>query len=131
MFKHEVKYTDYNGQERTETLYFNLNEAELAKMEAKTGGLEAYLTGIMEAQDKGAIWDILEKIVLTSYGKKMPDGSFAKDEGALAKKFVETRAFPEFMVWLFGNNTQNATTFIREIIPKVKEAAPKLEVVKD
>lgn len=134
MYKHELTYTDYNGEERTETLYFNLNAAELAKMEANaSGGLEFYLKSIIDAKDNGAIWNTLEKIVLAAYGKKMPDGSFAKEGGKLAEKFVETKAYPDFMVWLFGNNTANATTFLQQIIPSEKDLPKpdsKIEVVK-
>ena len=133
MYKHKMTYTDYNGEERETELYFNLNAAELAKMEAKTpGGLESYLRGIIEAKDNGAIWDILEQIVLASYGKRMPDGSFAKENGVLAQKFTETKAYPDFMVWLFENNTANATEFLRQVIPSEDEmrvGKPKLEVV--
>ena len=122
MYKHEMTYTDYNGEERTKTLYFNLNAAELTKMEASAeGGLQEYLKGIIEARDNKAIWNILEKIVLTAYGEKRPDGSFAKDNGALAQKFTETTAYPDFMVWLFENNTENATKFLKEIIPDEKD----------
>lgn len=134
MYKHEITYTDYNGEERTKTLYFNLNAAELAKMEANaSGGLETYLKGIIEARDNAAIWNILEKIVLTAYGEKRPDGSFAKENGKLAEKFIETKAYPDFMVWLFENNTENATKFLKQIIPQENEmpkATPQIGVVK-
>ena len=33
MLKKTIKYTDYNGQQREEDFYFNLNKAELAEME--------------------------------------------------------------------------------------------------
>ena len=119
MFKHDIKYTDYNGNEREETLYFNLSSAELAKIEAKTdGGLQDYLRRIFEEQDKGKIWDMFETIVLSAYGKKMPDGSFAKDRGRLAEKFVETVAYSDFMVWLLSDGGKNAAMFVNGIVPK-------------
>lgn len=123
MFRHDIKYVDYNGNEREETLYFNLSNAELAKIEAKTdGGLQDYLKRIFEEQDKGKIWDMFETIVLSAYGKKMPDGSFAKDKGRLAEKFVETVAYSDFMVWLLSDGGKNASTFINGIVPKDKDA---------
>lgn len=33
MLKKRIKYTDYNGVERNEDFYFNLNKAELMEME--------------------------------------------------------------------------------------------------
>lgn len=122
MFSHEIKYVDYNGNEREETLYFNLNAAELAKLQAKTeGGLKDYITKLFSEQDISRIWDLFEKIVLMSYGKKMADGSFAKDEGRIAAKFVETKAYSDFMVWLLSEGGVHATTFINAIVPSEAE----------
>ena len=36
MYKKVQKYVDYNGEERSETLYFNFNKAELMKKELST-----------------------------------------------------------------------------------------------
>ena len=39
MLKKTIEYVDYNGNPRKEDFYFNLSEAELAKMELSvTGG---------------------------------------------------------------------------------------------
>lgn len=39
MYKKTITYTDYNGVERKEDFYFNLNRAELTKLElSKDGG---------------------------------------------------------------------------------------------
>lgn len=130
MFSKEMKYVDYNGNERTETVYFNLNSAEVAKLEAKSeGGLQAYLKRIMEEQDIGKIWDLFEKIVMLSYGKKMPDGSFAKNNGELAAKFSETKAYSDFMVWLLSNDGTNAVEFVNHIIPKDEPVVSENNVV--
>jgi hypothetical protein len=129
MFKHEIKYVDYNGNEREETLYFNLNAAEVTKMEAKApGGLKAYIGRIFTEQDTSKIWDLFEELVLNSYGKKTPDGAFAKDGGELAKRFSETKAYSDFMVWLLSDGGVNATAFVNGIIPSEKDMPkPKTE----
>ena len=44
MFGRSFEYTDYNGQARKETWWFNLTKAELMKMELGAwGGLDALL----------------------------------------------------------------------------------------
>ena len=52
MLKKLIKYVDYNGVERQENFYFNLNKAELMEMETEvTGGMRQLLESIMEKQD--------------------------------------------------------------------------------
>lgn len=38
MLKKTITYTDYNGNERKEDFYFNLNKAEIMRMEMSTRG---------------------------------------------------------------------------------------------
>ena len=41
MLKRTIKFTDYNGVERTEEHYFNLTKAEVAEMQMTvSGGLD-------------------------------------------------------------------------------------------
>ena len=52
MLRKLIKYTDYNGTERQENFYFNLNKTELLEMETEvTGGMRQLLENIMEKQD--------------------------------------------------------------------------------
>ena len=56
MHKETVTYTDYNGVERKETFYFNMNEAELIEMQYGTaGGLDQTIKKIIEAQDQDLV----------------------------------------------------------------------------
>jgi len=44
MFTKTINYTDFNGEERTESFYFNLTKAELAELNLTTeGGLQEVL----------------------------------------------------------------------------------------
>ena len=56
MFKHEQKYTDYNGVERTDTLYFNFSKAELMEMELSTqAGVEEMIRMMIATNDNAKI----------------------------------------------------------------------------
>ena len=79
MIKKVIKYTDYNGTERTMEAYFNLNKAEIMKMEMSTaGGLAEKINKIVEAQDAPSIIAVFEDLIQRSYGVKTPDGGFSK-----------------------------------------------------
>ena len=75
MLKETIKFTDYNGVERTEDHYFHLSKAEAMEMEMSTsGGLSEMIRKIVAAQDTPAIIKIFKEIILKSYGQKSPDG---------------------------------------------------------
>ena len=51
MLPKKIKSIDFDGNEREETYYFNITEAEMADMAlSKDGGLEVYINRIIEAK---------------------------------------------------------------------------------
>jgi len=82
MLKHEIEYTDFNGDQQKKFFYFNLSEAEIVEMQiAERGGLERYLQGIIESQDTRKLIDVLKSFIRASYGVRSDDGSsFIKRE---------------------------------------------------
>lgn len=96
MIKHTVNYTDFNGEEVTEDLYFHLSIPEIAKLEAKFGSeLVAHAKKLGENQDAQGMIDFLEDMVLGSYGVKSADGrSFIKDP-EVRKEFEYSQAYAE------------------------------------
>lgn len=96
MFKHEISYTDFNGQERTEDHYFHLSLPELTRLEAEIGEeLEPYINRLVADADVKKLLDFLERILLTSYGKKSTDGrSFMKNR-EIREEFEYSQAYAE------------------------------------
>lgn len=134
MHKEVIAYTDYNGVERKETFYFNMNEAELIEMQyGAAGGLDQTIKKIISAQDQGALINIFKKLVLDAYGVKSDDGRrFIKEENGrrLADDFKETPAYPILFMKL-ATDDDAAAKFINEIIPvkvaeEVEKQKPKL-----
>lgn len=126
MIKETVTYTDYNGTERTEEFFFNLNESEIAELELSVdGGLIEMLERIVAEQNGPAMFGMFKKIMLMSYGVKSPDGKrFMKKtpEGyKLADEFVETEAYNQIFTKLISN-AEFAAKFVNGIIPTPKEA---------
>lgn len=139
MHKEVITYTDYNGVERTEPFYFNMNEAELIEMQYGTaGGLDQTIKKIINAKDEGALISIFKKLVLDAYGEKSSDGRrFIKevDGRRLADEFKQTPAYPILFMKL-ATDDEAASKFVNEIVPssvaKEIEKQPKLaEVLTD
>lgn len=117
MYKKVIKYTDYNGVEREEPFYFNLNKAELVKWEGSTlGGMRAMYDKIIAAQDKEALISLFETIIQRAYGEKSPDGKrFMKSPEILAN-FTSTEAYSNLFMEL-ASNDESAAAFMEGIMP--------------
>lgn len=121
MFPKTIKSVDFNGNEREQTYYFNLTEAELVKLQASMdGGLTEYAKKIMETQDIPKLMALFEQLILASYGEKSPDGSrFIKVDpvrGRLADEFAQTNAYSD-MFMEFLDNPQVGIDFFNSVIP--------------
>ena len=129
-----VKYTDFNGNERTEDLYFNLTQVELVEMATdlpdtvtnKIGNdpskinTEEVAVGLVESIGNKGILEFIKKLVLKSYGVKTEDGrGFRKiDENgrSLSIEFSQTLAFDTLMMKLMADENA-AAEFVNHVIP--------------
>lgn len=123
MLKKTIKYTDYNGTERTEDFYFNLSAAEITEMElSTTGGLVAMLENVVKAQDGPSIVKIFKEIVLKSYGEKSPDGKRFIKSKELSEAFSQTEAYSKLFMEL-ATDADAAAAFINAVIPSTVAGA--------
>ena len=118
MLKKTIKFTDYNGVERTEDFFFNLNKAEIAEMEMSyAGGLTTYINRIIAAQDNPTLVKLFKDLILMSYGVKSDDGrEFVKND-EIRNKFKHTEAYSILFMEL-STNADAAAEFVTGIIPK-------------
>lgn len=128
MIKETITFTDYNGNERTRDFYFNLNKAEIVKMEMSiAGGLAERIQHIVAAQDQPALIQIFEDLIQRSYGVKTPDGGFVKRKEDL-DEFVSTEAYSELFMKLATDDVA-AARFVNGVIPA--SLAKQLEAQKN
>lgn len=146
MYTTTVRYTDYNENEQTETLHFNLSEAELLELNLEEdGGLLDRFNGILEAVGdptkakteeerremeqklvnsgmQKKLIPIFKELLLRSYGVKSEDGkSFAKSK-ALSEEFSQTAAFSALFMELLGDE-KKMLAFVNGIVPQKANAA--------
>lgn len=117
MLKKTITYVDYDGNERTEDFYFNLNKAELVELNlSEPGGLPALIQKIVSEKDSKQIIETFKKIILKSYGEKSLDGKrFIKSE-ELSTAFTQTEAYVNLYMELAFNDA-SATEFINGVVP--------------
>jgi hypothetical protein len=117
MLKKTITYNDYNGNERTEDLYFNLSQAEVMEMEmSTTGGLAEMIQKIVAAQDAPAIIKIFKEIILKAYGEKSPDGKRFIKSDEISKAFSQTEAYSKLFMEL-ATDADAAAKFVNGIVP--------------
>lgn len=126
MFKTEIEYTDYNGNQRKDTLYFNLSKAEMMEMElSTTAGVEEKLRMLIATKDNATIVKTFKDLVLKSYGIKSEDGTRFIKNDRLREEFEQSEAYSEMFMKLISDNEFQAK-FINGIIsgvnmPEMKE----------
>lgn len=117
MLKKTIKYSDYDGNERTEDFYFNLTKAELTEMEmSHSGGLVKTIESIVATNDSKRIVELFKDLILKAYGEKSLDGKrFIKNQ-ELRDSFSQTEAYSELFMEL-ATNADAAATFVNGITP--------------
>lgn len=123
MLKKTIKYTDYEGVERIEDFYFNINKAELAEMELSTkGGMVKRIERIVAAKDNKEIVEIFKEFILKAYGVKSADGKrFIKSQEVL-DEFTQSEAYSELFMEL-ATDDKAAAEFINAIVPQMPAGA--------
>ncbi len=101
MLKKTITYIDYNGVERTEDFYFNLNKSEILEMEmGTTGGFVEMVQKIVAAKDAPAIIAIFKDLILKAYGEKSLDGKRFVKSKELSDAFAQTEAYSQLFMEL-------------------------------
>lgn len=124
--KKNIKYVDYDGNERTEDFYFNLNKAEVIELQLGTvGGLTKTLEKIVQEKDTSRIIEYFKTIILKAYGEKSADGRRFIKSQELRDAFEQTEAYSELFMEL-ARDAKMAAEFINGVLPK--EAADAIGV---
>lgn len=123
MFKKPITYTDYDGNERTETFFFNLSKAECMEMELSTsGGMQQLIEKIISEKDQAQLVKMFKEIILKAYGQKSPDGKHFYKSPEISSEFAATEAYSELFMEL-ATNSEAATTFMTNVLPQAPEGA--------
>lgn len=125
MLKKEIAYTDYNGNERVETCYFNLTRAELAEYDAQFavhGGIIEYLTMLTKTNDTNKLVQAFKDLILRSYGEKTSTGRFIKTP-ELRDAFMVSEPYSE-LFFEITSSQEAAEAFINGLIAKVPSKDP-------
>lgn len=119
MITKNITYTDYNGETRTESLFFNLNQTELMEMAYSDGeNISNTLTKALADKDIGTIVRFLKKFITFAYGEKSEDGRFFVKSEEKRNNFVCSAAFDALLTELVSSDDSSAVeAFIAGVVP--------------
>jgi hypothetical protein len=138
MLKQTVTYTDFDNNETTETLYFNVSRSRLVENYDAVLVLETELrevSQLFEGEERTLapdevqrVLDIVKKIMALAYGVRSEDGKRFRQSDELWSEFQETAAYEEYLWSLFQNPTL-ANQFIVGVMPPqlIEEAKAEAE----
>ena len=129
MLAKKIKYTDFDGVERNETFYFNINKAEAIELELEeSGGLISLLMKMVETQDIPKIFKLFKKLIGIAIGEKSNDGKYLMKSPEISARFFATNAYQELIMEIM-KSPEDAANFVNSIIPQdVAESAANYEV---
>lgn len=143
MITKKVKYTDFLGNEREETLRFHLFEAEFMDFEFggfMGGKLSDYLQDVMKRanskenkleRDSGEI-DMMQftrELIERSYGVVSEDGKRFIKSDTQTQEFKQTGAYSTFLMSLYKD--ENAfMQFVLDLLPQSYRKEAEAEIAK-
>lgn len=118
MLKKEITYTDYEGNSRTDTCYFNMSKVEIGRMQVKMDGKYIdYLKDLVAGKHVEQLFDVFYNLVLDAYGEKSEDGRRFIKTPEKRKEFEDSIAFSEFFTELIGD-IENMANFTKGVVPE-------------
>ena len=119
MLKKPITYVDYDGNQRTENHWFNLDEAEILELQVRyPGGMSAMLQKMVDELDGAKILATIKEIIMLAYGEKSLDGKYFEKSHEKSVRFTQSRAYSALLMELY-RDANAAADFMNKIIPQV------------
>lgn len=129
MLKQTVNYTDFDDNECSEVLYFNLTKTELTEnmnLKDELEKIQEDFTGDkarqLEEHEIRRILDLVKTFMRLSYGIRSADGKRFVKTPDIWEEFTQTAAYDAFLFGLFETPSK-ALEFMTGILPKDLRAA--------
>ena len=104
MYKKSINYTGFDGNEETLVAYFNINQMEATRLNAKyDGDITKFIEQVVESKDLTRMLDFIEDMILSAYGERSEDGLRFVKNAEVRENFSQTLAYEA----LFGELLMN------------------------
>lgn len=128
MYRMTTKYLDYEGNNQEDVLYFNLNKAEVGKLQMRMDGkFIDYLQNLIEKKRIEDLYDFFYNLLLDSYGEKDPSGKKFIKSKQIRDDFENSIAFAEALMEIIGD-VDKMSAFTKGILPADMVTAGGIDV---
>lgn len=128
MYRMTTKYLDYEGNNQEDVLYFNLNKAEVGKLQMRMDGkFIDYLQNLIEKRRIEDLYDFFYNLLLDSYGEKDPSGKKFIKSKQIRDDFENSIAFAEALMEIIGD-VDKMSAFTKGILPADMVTAGGIDV---
>lgn len=126
MIKKTIAYKDFNGNDQSDTFYFNINEAEAIELRFVHGDFQdtiQYIQNVQNLDDDTTLdsayarelWSVFKEILEKSVGQKSTDGKLFVKNDAIRAKFTQSNAMSQFLIEILSD-TNNAVEFVNGLM---------------
>lgn len=123
MIKRTVTYTDFNGNEQKEDLYFHFTKTEISRLEAEDPPFSERLRATAADGSYAKILAMMEFVIANGYGVRSEDGQRFSKNADQTEEFKETAAYDQLLNDLIdeaageNGNPQTFLNFLRGMFP--------------
>jgi hypothetical protein len=118
MLKKDITFTDFDGEVKTQTHYFNLTKAECVELQTSVdteGGFADSMFAAVEEASRSQMIAIFKDLIARAYGVRTPNGGFVKSEEQ-TKAFLTTEAYSALFMEIITDE-KKSIEFFRGIMP--------------
>lgn len=116
MLKQDITYQNFNGDEVTESFYFNFTMLEMIE-QVEVHAVNQKIQRLTETEDGAGAYLLFKGIVLDAYGVKSEDGRLFEKSPALRHQFETSAAISELII-SFLTDSEKGIAFIRGVLPQ-------------
>lgn len=94
MYREKLTFKNFNGEEVTETLRFDLSELELFDLSQEDPTFsQSYMKTLIDSEDQYEMFRFIRKILALSYGKLSEDGNEFMKSPEIMDRFLHSAAY--------------------------------------
>lgn len=123
MFSDTVTYVDFNGNTQTDTLWFNISQADVLEdisLIDRAEAVDRLVQGDrreLNTAEKQQILDLVKDFMRLAYGVKSADGRHFRKTKEIWEDFRWSNAYDKYLTDLFVN-PERAAAFGANVLPK-------------